>query len=67
MTFTPGDKVWFTSKYGDRVTGTYVRDDMRPGIDGDVAVHIVSSYDAFGRPSREPTLCMVTRGKLHRE
>lgn len=65
--FQKGDRVWFISKFGDRVTGTYEGDDMRPGINGDVSVHIVSSHDAFGKPSREATRCMVTKGKLYPE
>jgi hypothetical protein len=65
--FRHGDRVWFISKFGDRVTGTYQRDEDVPGIHGDVRVHIVSSHNAFGRPSREPTSCIVTFGKLNHE
>lgn len=66
-TFSPGDRVWFTSKFGDRVTGTFERDDTVPGVHGEVRGHIVLSHNAFGKPSREPTSCFVREGKLNRE
>ncbi len=64
--FKQGDQVWFISKFGDCVTGVYQRDEMVPGFKGDVLVHIVASHNAFGHPSREPVVCMVTQGKLNR-
>ncbi len=66
-TFHRGDRVWFISKFGDRVTGTYVKPDTIPGAKGEVRVHIVRSHDAFGRPSREATSCFVIDGRLNRE
>jgi NADPH:quinone reductase-like Zn-dependent oxidoreductase len=63
--FRPGDRVWFTNKFGDRVSGTYVAVHTVPGIDCLVRGHIVVSRNAFGCPSQKPTTCFVTDDKLH--
>lgn len=46
-----GEKVWFISKYGDRVEGIY-RGPTKAG-------HIVDSFNAFGRVTTECTTCII--------
>ncbi len=41
QTFHRGDRVWFVSKFGDRVTGTYVRPEAIPGAHGEVRVWVI--------------------------
>lgn len=65
--FSPGEGVWFTSKFGYTVTGTYVgiSDEEVPWGNGLRIVHLIDSYDAFGVMSSKPTRCIVPNG-LHR-
>lgn len=63
--FKKGDRVWFISKFGNKVTGVYEgMEDMSWGT-GMKSVHIVVSYDAFGDKSDEPTSCIVANGLHH--
>lgn len=64
--FKEGDRVWFISKYGDRVTGTYVKAESMPGPDGPVEGETICSFDSFGHVSKESTLCWVPKRKLKR-
>lgn len=64
-TFKIGDPVWFISKYNDVVTGTYKGSEMKPYGTGQKLGHLVESYDTFGTPSKEPTMCLVF-GKLNK-
>lgn len=65
-TFKTGDRVWFISKYGDRVTGTYDRADTIPGLNGPINGHLINSTNAFGPDSTgEVVSCFTT--KLHHE
>ena len=65
--FIIGDRVWFKSKFGDRVTGTYEGDDEMPTLKGPRKVHRVSSFNAFGKVEQTPTMCIVPIGSLQRE
>ena len=53
--FAKGARVWFFSKYGDRVTGRYDGLSMHPGG----PVHIVISDDAFGPGSPKGVHCAI--------
>ncbi len=64
-TFKKGDPVWFVSKFNDVVTGTYEGDTEVPAINGTAKMHRVISYNAFGKPSKEPTNCLVLFGALN--
>jgi hypothetical protein len=64
--FKKGDKVWFISKFRNRVTGVYDREDTIPGAYGEIKGHIVISDNAFGRSSPKAVNCFVS-GKLNRE
>ena len=67
-TFEIGAKVWFISKYGDRVTGTYKgQREIPAGPSGVATGHIVESFDAFGVRSDTPTTCIVLSDKLYRD
>lgn len=58
-----GDKVFFTSKFGDRVTGVYIEDAMIPTAHGEVSSAVVESFDAFGERSEVATRCLVPSRK----
>lgn len=70
MTLQIGDKVWFKSKFGDRVTGVFVERSTTPAIRGgkvvDVPTCIVDSYDAFGKVSKTATRCSVSEKSLNK-
>lgn len=71
MTVQIGDQVWFTSKFGDRVTGIYECNTTMPVLkDGkmvDVEVCRVLSENAFGDlPNQGVTSCLVPINKLNK-
>lgn len=65
-----GEPVWFISKFGDCVTGTFEGHDTIPSLRGgelvDVEICRVKSFDAFGKREASPTMCVVPEVSLRR-
>jgi hypothetical protein len=64
-------RVWFKSKWGDRVTGTFDGMTTMPVIEGDAMVEKpvarILSYNTHGTPTARPTPCLVPLDKLNLE
>lgn len=66
-TFTKGDRVQFTSKYGDIVDGIYEGIETTPHATlGGVRSAVVLSDNAFGPDSPKGVRCLVPPVKLRR-
>lgn len=67
--FKKGDKVWFISKYGNRVSGIYEEATSLPGLDSKtIQGHTVISDNAFGPGRTKGVRCFVSdTNALHAE
>lgn len=65
MTVKIGDKVWFISKFGDRVEGEYIAEKALPFIEPPKYMSVVRSHNAFGEYTEDTVDCLVPKNKLH--